>query len=99
MSDKVDQKQITGSKKTQNEDVKQQYLGEQTKQADANIQTASFSEFDKVELNKNEQRNLDMLLDIPLQVTVELGRTQKPIKDILDLSSGKIGRASCRDRV
>ena len=90
MSDKVDQNQMTGSEKTQNEDVKQQYLGEQTKQADANIQTASFSEFDKVELNKNEQRNLDMLLDIPLQVTVELGRTQKPIKDILDLSSGSI---------
>lgn len=87
---KVDQEQMMDSEKTQNDDIKPQYLGEQTKQADAHIQTASFSEFDKVELNKNEQRNLDMLLDIPLQVTVELGRTQKPIKDILDLSSGSI---------
>lgn len=31
-----------------------------------------------------------MLLDIPLQVTVELGRTKRPIKENLDLSSGSI---------
>ncbi len=31
-----------------------------------------------------------MLLDIPLQVTVELGRTNRSVKDILELSSGSI---------
>jgi flagellar motor switch protein FliN/FliY len=31
-----------------------------------------------------------MLLDIPLQVTVELGRTQRSVKDILELSQGSI---------
>jgi len=31
-----------------------------------------------------------MLLDIPLKVTVELGRTERTIKDILDLSAGSI---------
>lgn len=29
-------------------------------------------------------------MDIPLKVTVELGRTKKQIKDILDLSPGSI---------
>ena len=29
-------------------------------------------------------------MDIPLKVTVELGRTQKQIKDILELSQGSI---------
>jgi flagellar motor switch protein FliN/FliY len=43
-----------------------------------------------VELNHSEQRNLDMLLDIPLKITVELGRTKQSIKDILDLTSGSI---------
>ena len=33
---------------------------------------------------------LNLLLDIPLKVTVELGRTQKVIKDILELSQGSI---------
>ena len=31
-----------------------------------------------------------MLLDVPLQVTVELGRTKKQIKDILEFSQGSI---------
>ncbi|WP_019119127.1 flagellar motor switch phosphatase FliY [Brevibacillus massiliensis] len=34
--------------------------------------------------------NLGLLLDIPLKVTVELGRTKKLIKEILELSSGSI---------
>ena len=66
-----------------------QLLGSSSDQ-EAAIQQAAFSEFEQVKLNKNEQRNLDMLLDIPLKVTVELGRTKRTIKDILDLSSGSI---------
>ncbi|HEY8528870.1 MAG TPA: flagellar motor switch phosphatase FliY [Paenibacillaceae bacterium] len=37
-----------------------------------------------------EQTNLDLLLDIPLKVTVELGRTYKQIKEILELSQGSV---------
>ena len=37
-----------------------------------------------------EETNLNLLLDIPLKVTVELGRTQKQIKEILELSQGSI---------
>ncbi|MEN1966865.1 flagellar motor switch phosphatase FliY [Lentibacillus sp. N15] len=67
-----------------------QFLGDYVNQEGATVQQANFSEFTPVELNKQEQRNLDMLLDIPLKVTVELGRTKRTIKDILDLSSGSI---------
>jgi flagellar motor switch protein FliN/FliY len=35
-------------------------------------------------------RGLDMILDIPLNVTVELGRVRMLIKDVLELSSGSI---------
>ena len=34
--------------------------------------------------------NIGLILDVPLQVTVELGRTKKTIKDILELSNGSI---------
>lgn len=54
------------------------------------VQPASFSSFEPVQLAEHEQRNLDMLLDIPLRVTVELGRTKQTIKSILDLSKGSI---------
>lgn len=64
-------------------------IGEPTL-ADASIQTAQFSSFDQINLPEAEQRNLDMLLDIPLQVTVELGRTRRAVQDILELSSGSI---------
>lgn len=37
-----------------------------------------------------ESRNLSLLFDVPLTVTVELGRTRKSIKEILDMSSGAI---------
>jgi flagellar motor switch protein FliN/FliY len=41
-------------------------------------------------IQEPEVKNLGMLLDIPLQVTVELGRTKRSVKDILDLSPGSI---------
>ena len=34
--------------------------------------------------------NIGLILDVPLQVTVELGRTRKSIKEILELSNGSI---------
>ncbi|MFD2925533.1 flagellar motor switch phosphatase FliY [Halobacillus naozhouensis] len=54
------------------------------------IQTAEFSDMEPVQLSNNEQRNLDMLMDIPLKVTVELGRTKRTIKEILELSAGSV---------
>lgn len=66
-----------------------QQIGAKAKK-DAPVQTASFSQFEPVDLTESNQRNLDMLLDIPLQVTVELGRTKQTVADILDLTSGSI---------
>ncbi len=68
---------------------------EKTQQAESvhvpvDIQPASFSEFEHVSSPQGDSRNLDMLLDIPLQVTVELGRTKRTVQEILALSSGAI---------
>ena len=54
------------------------------------VQEAQFESFESPSLTKAESNNLDMLLDIPLQVTVELGRTKRSIKEILEMSSGSI---------
>jgi flagellar motor switch protein FliN/FliY len=37
-----------------------------------------------------DQRNLDILLDVPLQVTVELGKTAIPIRQILEYGQGSL---------
>ena len=55
-----------------------------------NVQPAQFASFESTNLGQNENRNLNMLLDIPLQVTVELGRTKRSVKEILELSGGSI---------
>ncbi len=34
--------------------------------------------------------DLDMILDIPVQLTVELGRTKMPIKNLLQLAQGSV---------
>lgn len=36
------------------------------------------------------QNDLDMILDIPVQMTVELGRTKMPIKNLLQLAQGSV---------
>ena len=41
-------------------------------------------------INKLKVQNLDFILDIPLKVTVELGRTEVVIKDLLQLGQGSV---------
>ena len=41
-------------------------------------------------LNKLRVQNLDFILDIPLKVSVELGRTEVLIKDLLQLGQGSV---------
>ncbi|MFW5887801.1 MAG: FliM/FliN family flagellar motor switch protein, partial [Bacteriovoracia bacterium] len=41
-------------------------------------------------INKLKVQNLDFILDIPLNVSVELGRTKVIIKDLLQLGQGSV---------
>ncbi|MCP4716319.1 MAG: flagellar motor switch protein FliN [Deltaproteobacteria bacterium] len=50
---------------------------------------AEFSELKKGNI-AGAPGNLDFILDIPLQVTVELGRSSMPIYDLLQLGQGSI---------
>lgn len=70
--------------------IEQQVIGQSYVSEQSDVKKANFSTFEQPKLTDHEQRNLDLLLDVPLKVTVELGRTKRPIKDILDLSTGSI---------
>ena len=67
-----------------------QHFGNVMTGAQPTVQPAVFSSFETFQPQQAETKNLDMLLDIPLQVTVELGRTKRSVKDILELTSGSI---------
>lgn len=57
---------------------------------DVNISPAQFQAFQPVQSPLLQTENIDLLLDVPLEVTVELGRTSKSIKEILDFAPGTI---------
>lgn len=59
-------------------------------QQPVNVQPATFATFQQEPLGKAETRNLNMLMDIALDVTVELGRTKKTVKEILEFGHGSI---------
>lgn len=40
--------------------------------------------------DEKRDRNLDLILDIPLRVTVELGRTKMVVRDLLNLGQGSV---------
>ena len=53
-------------------------VAEPTEGADAN------------KLDEKRERNLDLILDIPLRVTVELGRTKMVVSELLNLGQGSV---------
>ena len=55
-----------------------------------NIQPAQFQAFGSPALAGVSQENIGLIMDVPLEVTVELGRTKKSIAEILDFTPGTI---------
>ncbi|GAB3794715.1 flagellar motor switch phosphatase FliY [Virgibacillus kimchii] len=78
------------TKEVERKESPSQFLGDLVNPEQVKVQEAAFSDFAETEVPHTGERNLDLLLDIPLKVTVELGRTKRTIRDILDLSAGSI---------
>jgi flagellar motor switch protein FliN/FliY len=51
---------------------------------------AQFQELKPATNGTGGQRDMDFLLDVPLEITVELGRTRMLIKDLLQLGQGSV---------
>lgn len=57
----------------------------------ANVQPAQFQAFNtQMPQQMASQENIGLIMDVPLEVTVELGRTKKSIAEILDFTPGTI---------
>lgn len=70
----------------------QPYYSQAPQPAAMNIANAVYPSFDTedAKLTQSESNNLNMIMSVPLQITVEIGRTTKKIKEILDFSAGTI---------
>lgn len=47
-------------------------------------------EVEELKSDGDGKKNLEFILDIPLQLTVELGRTKLLVKDVLQLNQGSV---------
>ncbi|WAH44647.1 flagellar motor switch phosphatase FliY [Alicyclobacillus fastidiosus] len=54
------------------------------------VRQPEFADFDDVPVSTVPPRNLSLLFDVPLNVTVELGRAKKMVREILELGPGSI---------
>mgnify|MGYP004614430941 CR=1 FL=1 len=59
-------------------------------QQNVNVQPAQFQSFSNDNMGAGAQENIGLIKDVPLEVTVELGRTTKSISEILEFSPGTI---------
>lgn len=57
-------------------------------QVPVNVQRAKFSELQ--DKNIKEKQNIDLILDVPLEISVVLGRAKKTIKEILEMGNGTL---------
>jgi len=71
-------------------------MAEQTAAESSVLQTSNveqaqvFSEFTPKNKLNDTQNDIDFILDIPVQLTVELGRTKIAIKNLLQLAQGSV---------
>ena len=54
------------------------------------VRPVKFQEFEDITVNHAIKKNLDIMLDIPMHISVELGRTKSSIKEIMELEKGSI---------
>lgn len=59
-------------------------------QPNVNVQNVQFQPFNPVANLGLQQENIDLIMDVPLEVSVVLGKTKKSIKEILEFSPGTI---------
>lgn len=56
------------------------------------VKPAAFGEInpDITGMSAEAAKNLELVMDIPIQLTVELGRTRMPIRNLLQLAQGSV---------
>ncbi|MBO5425902.1 MAG: flagellar motor switch phosphatase FliY [Lachnospiraceae bacterium] len=59
-------------------------------QPDVNVQNVQFQAFNPMINPAMQQENIELIMDVPLEVSVVLGRTRKSIKEILEFGPGTI---------
>lgn len=62
------------------------------KSGGATVQVAEFDALasDNLPMTRDDDRNMDMILDIPVTIAMEIGRTKISIRNLLQLNQGSV---------
>lgn len=81
-------------KQAEKSNVQAKANSEQVEAKPVNVKPVKFQSFDDVkmpgDLDELEQDNLNLILGVPLDVSVEIGRTKMAVKNILELRQGSV---------
>jgi len=65
-------------------------LSAETLDAGTGILSAASETWDAQDSEQNPDINLDMILDVPVTLSLEIGRTKMPIRNLLQLNQGSV---------
>jgi flagellar motor switch protein FliN len=78
------------AEQTQAEEAQKKHIPEEQGIEAKTAQATIFKEFSAGDIKTNTPNDIDFILDIPVQLTVELGRTKIAIKNLLQLAQGSV---------
>lgn len=74
---------------TKRDNIENGRIQKETNSAPVGVQPVVFQPLEDLSSQKGNS-NIDLILDVPLQISVELGKTRRKIQEILELSPGSI---------
>lgn len=86
----IEQPPISRGQTVQNEPLATPEYREEPPRTQVTVSPVEYPRFSQGSVPSSGLTNFDLILDVGLQLSVELGRTHKKIKDILELSHGSI---------
>jgi len=78
------------AEQTEAEEAQKKPVPEEQGLAAKPAEATIFQDFSGSNMPKNTANDIDFILDIPVQLTVELGRTKIAIKNLLQLAQGSV---------
>ncbi|MGE4282160.1 MAG: flagellar motor switch phosphatase FliY [Clostridia bacterium] len=72
-----------------NMEINAKQIVKEPPKAPVNVQPVQFQPFEDIRIT-TDRENISLIMDVPLEITVELGRTQRLIRDILEFAPGSI---------
>lgn len=90
MNPQMNNQQMMNQQMMNQQMMNPQMMNPQMYQQPVNVQPAQFTPFSGEFAAQFAKENIDLIMDVPLEVTAELGRTTKSISEILEFAPGTI---------